>query len=182
MSLIYLVRHGHAAAGRGDDGDPGLDGAGRRQAAEAARVLVPLGPLPIVSSPLARARQTAAPLEKHWGGEVRIEPRLGEIPFPERDLAARAAWLKAVMARRWPELDGRLQAWRRAVRDAVGELTTDTVVFTHFIAINVIVGEALGDERLVVFLPDNCSVTVVENKGDKPLLVEKGCEMKTVVW
>lgn len=182
MSLIYLVRHGHAAADWGDDGDPGLDEAGRRQAAEAACVLAPLGPLPIVSSPLARARQTAAPLEKHWGGEGRVELRVGEIPFPERDLAARAAWLKAVMARRWPELDGRLQAWRRAVLDAVGELATDTVVFTHFIAINIVIGEAVGDERLVVFLPDNCSVTVVENRGGRPLLVEKGREMATVVW
>lgn len=62
MAKIYLVRHGQAASGWGLEEDPGLDDLGRSQARDAAQKLAPLGPLPILSSPKARARETASPL------------------------------------------------------------------------------------------------------------------------
>ena len=43
--------------------------------------------------------------------------------------------------------------------DCVLGFETDAVVFCHFIAINVVVGAATGAEELVVFRPDNGSVT-----------------------
>ena len=46
---LYLVRHGHAAAGWGDHPDPGLDALGRAEAEAMAERLAPLGPLPLVS-------------------------------------------------------------------------------------------------------------------------------------
>ena len=57
MTQLYLVRHGRAAAGWNTDPDPGLDDIGRAQAAAAADRLAPIGPLPIVTSPLRRCRE-----------------------------------------------------------------------------------------------------------------------------
>jgi len=90
MSRIYLVRHGRAAADWGSHVDPGLDDVGRTQAEAMASELAPKGPLPLVASPLRRTRETAAALERRWELGARIEPRVGEIPSPVEDLAARA--------------------------------------------------------------------------------------------
>ncbi len=89
MARVRLVRHGHAAAGFGAATDPGLDEQGRVQAAALVDRLAPLGPLPLVSSPLRRTRETVAVLEAAWGSPARIEPRVAEIPSPTDDLAER---------------------------------------------------------------------------------------------
>ncbi|MCC5858825.1 MAG: histidine phosphatase family protein [Ectothiorhodospiraceae bacterium] len=112
MALIYLIRHGRAAAGWDADPDPGLDVLGRQQAQHLVERFEPLGPLPVVVSPMARTRETAAPLLEHWGTEPRIEPRVSEIPSPTEELAARADWLKGIAGRRYTELDDWLRDWR----------------------------------------------------------------------
>ena len=74
-----------------------------------------------------------------------------------------------------------LAAWRQAVVDALLERREDTVIFSHFIAINVATGAALGDDRLISFRPDNCSVTIFETSGTALKLVEQGREAETKV-
>jgi len=176
-----MVRHGRADAKAPDPRDPGLDDLGRRQARETAAALAPKGPLPIHSSPFARARQTAAALADLWEVEVAIEPRVAEIPFPTTDLAERRAWLRRAMAGGWSSLDEQLRSWRRDLVDCVARLDRDCVVFCHFIAINVAAGAAQGDDRLVVFQPDHASVTVFSNDGGKLRLLEFGREAATKV-
>ena len=78
MTRIHLVRHGQAAAGFGAHKDPGLNDLGRQQAAAVAELLAPLGPLPVYSSPLARAFETARPLASIWNADVVLEPRVGQ--------------------------------------------------------------------------------------------------------
>jgi len=181
MSRIYLVRHGRAAADWGSHVDPGLDDVGRGQAEAMAEVLAPKGPLALVASPLRRTRETAAALERQWKIRARIEPRVGEIPSPVEDLAGRAEWLRGVMQRRWPELGEPLQRWRQAVIEALQALSEDTVVVSHYVAINAAVGAALGDERVTCFRPDHCSCTVTEVTDGKLVLVELGAEGATRV-
>lgn len=181
MPTLYLVRHGRAAAGWDADADPGLDAVGRHQAEGAAELLAPRGPLALVSSPMLRTRETAAPLAARWKCEPRIEPRVSEIPSPTDDLAARGAWLKEVAARRWGELDAELQAWRDRLCEALLAMTEDTVVTTHFIAINAAVGAACGDDRVVHFRPDHCSVSVLRVEDGRLRLVEQGREAQTQV-
>lgn len=176
-----MVRHGRADAQAQNPRDPGLDDLGRRQAGETAAALAPKGPLPIHSSPFARARETAAALAELWDVEVAIEPRVAEIPFPMTDLAERGAWLRQAMAGRWSSLDEYLQAWRRDLVDCVTRLDCDCVVFCHFIAINVVAGAAQDDDRLVIFQPDNASVTVFNNDGGELRLLEFGREATTKV-
>lgn len=176
MSRLYLVRHGKAAAGWGDDVDPGLDDVGHAQAEAMADALAPLGPLPVVVSPLRRTRETAAALERRWNAEARIEPAVGEIESPTADLTEREAWLRALMQGSWgdaPDLD----PWRRGVVDALLALDEDTVVVSHFVAINVAVGHATKDDRVVCFVPDNCSITAMTNDGGVLRVVELGAEV-----
>ncbi len=184
---LYLIRHGQASAGWGQDMDPGLSELGWEQASEAAAILEALGPLPVVSSPMRRTRETARPFSTRWGRAPRIEPRISEIPSPSEDLEARREWLAGVMAGTWGDPAARragghdLTAWRRGVIEAVSELREDTVLTSHFIAINVITGHLLGDDRVVSFRPDNCSITIVENDGGTLRLVELGREAVTEV-
>ena len=176
-----MVRHGKAAAGFDGHHDPGLDATGRAQATATARELAPIGPLALYSSPLARARETAEPLAAPWGSEIIIEPRVAEIPSPTEDLAARAAWLRQAMQGRWRDLDRELNAWRDRLIGCLLDLETDTVVVCHYVAINVAVGAATNDDRLVVFAPDNASVTLLENAGGKLNVLEFGRTAQTQI-
>lgn len=176
MSLLYLVRHGEAAASWYEAHDPGLSPQGHKQAQRVREELAPLGPLSIVTSPLMRARETAEPLLGLWKREAVVDPRVGEIPSPVLELQGRTAWLREVMARRWPELGAELQAWRRQVLETLCEVTEDTVIFTHFVVINVAFGHAAGDDRVLSFWPRNGSITVLENRGAALLLVKQGAQ------
>src|ERR1700679_791727 len=87
MSRVYLIRHAKpSATWGGDDDDPGLDDAGKAQAEAAAKALLALPPglrpTRVVSSPLRRCRETAAPFAAAIGAEVEIDPNVGEIPSP----------------------------------------------------------------------------------------------------
>ncbi len=181
MVRLYLVRHGKAAASFSEAPDPGLDAAGATQAEAMAERLAPLGPLPIITSPLKRTRETAAPLERRWRFTARIEPAVGEIPSPVDDPAARGAWLQGVLAGVWPAQAESLRRWRQDVADALASLARPTVVVTHFVAINVAVGFAEGDDRVVSFTPDHCSVTVLDVEDGALRLVRRGVERATQV-
>jgi broad specificity phosphatase PhoE len=182
MTRLYLVRHGRATAGWDVDPDPGIDDLGRSQAASVADRLVALGPMPIVSSPLRRCRETSEPLATSWGQPVSIEPRVTEIPSPEGiPMDERVAWLRAAMQGTWAELGVRYTAFRDEIAAALRSPDVDTVIFSHFIAINAAIGVATGDDRLVIRSLDNCSVTVVDVDVDGIHLVEGGHEADTLI-
>ena len=130
---------------------------------------------------MARTRETALPLAAAWQVEPRIEPRVSEIASPVSGLEQRGKWLREIAVRDWPQLDEPLRQWRGQVLAALAELERDTVVVTHFIAINVAVGAAAGDDRVVNFRPDHCSVTVLRSTGGKLELVRRGAEAATRV-
>jgi broad specificity phosphatase PhoE len=183
MPRLLLVRHGRAAAGFHEDHDPGLDAVGREQAAAVAVELAPQGPMALLSSPLRRARETAQPLEAAWEIGATVLDPVGEIPSPfsRDDLGGRGDWLRDVMSRSWPELDATLDRWRADLLDALLGTRADTVFCTHFVAINAAVGAALGDDRVLVFKPDNCSVTELDVVDGRLVLVSRGHEAATTV-
>ena len=182
MTRVYLVRHGRAAAGWDADPDPPLDELGRSQAEVVADRLAPLGPLAIVSSPLLRCRQTSAPLASRWGTAARIEPAVAEIPSPEGvAMGERVAWLRSAMAGEWADLGPRYVGFRDGVVSAVTDLPADTVVFSHFVAINALIGSAIGDDHLVTRSLDNCSITVIDVVDGGLRLVEAGHEADTLI-
>jgi broad specificity phosphatase PhoE len=182
MPLLHLVRHGQASAGWDEDADPGLTDLGRRQAAAVASALEATGPLPIITSTLLRCQQTAAPLATQWGNAPTVEPRVAEVPTPSGlDVSSRGPWLHSLLRGRWPAEGADLEWWRRDLVDCLLGLREDTVVFTHFVAINVAVGAASGDDRVVISHPDNCSVTTLTNDGGVLRLVEAPAQAQTEV-
>lgn len=172
-----MIRHGKAEAGFGAAMDPGLDALGREQADAVAQTLKDIGPLPILSSPLARTQQTAAPLAALWKATTFIEDAVAEIPSPDgMSLQERAAWLRELMGGSWRDVNPELASWREHCIATVTAIAEDTVIFSHYVAINVIMGAATDDDRFVVFSPDNCSVTVFETDGVSLKLISKGDE------
>jgi broad specificity phosphatase PhoE len=85
---VVLLRHGRTAwnvEGRAQgQADIGLDDTGRNQAEVTARVLAALDPALLVTSDLARARETAAFLEKETGLTAVEDPRWRELDLGER--------------------------------------------------------------------------------------------------
>ena len=182
MTLVRLVRHGRAAAGWDTDRDPDLDELGRAQARTVADALEPLGPLDVLTSPLRRCRSTAAVLASRWGVEPVVEPLVAEIPSPEGvDMAERVEWLREAMRTTWTALGPRYTEFRDGVVGRVAALERDTVVFSHFVAINVVIGACVGDDRTLLRRLDNCSVTTVEVSGGRLALVEGGHEADTLI-
>jgi broad specificity phosphatase PhoE len=182
MTRLYLVRHGRAAAGWDTDADPGLDVVGTGQAERVADRLAPLGPLPIESSPLRRCRETAAVLAARWGASVDIEPRMAEIPSPDGvAMADRVEWLREAMRGTWGDLGSRYTRFRDEIGLSLRTRTADAVVFSHFVAINAAIGQALGDDRLVIRSLDNCSVTILDVIDGRLHLVEGGHEADTLI-
>ncbi len=128
MPRLYLVRHGRAAAGWAHD-DPGLDDVGHAQAEAVADRLAPLGPLAVVTSPLRRARETAAPFEARWDVASTVAEEVRELPSPEGVATAeRSEWLRSVMGGKWNALGPRYEHYRDGVVAYLQEQTGDTVV------------------------------------------------------
>jgi phosphohistidine phosphatase len=81
---LCLLRHAHAGDGAtwvGDDEVRPLTEKGRRQAERLGRLLAAAGFVPdaVLTSPLARARETAEIIADIVGVRAQIEPRLGEM-------------------------------------------------------------------------------------------------------
>jgi broad specificity phosphatase PhoE len=165
---IYLVRHGLASAGVGDL-DPGLAELGHQQAYATAVVLRPVRPARLVVSPLRRTRETANPIARALTLKQEIRDEVAEVFDPRMPAAERAAMIGPFMAGRWSDQSESLRAWRQRVVDTVlemGELgaatSGDLVIVSHYIAIGVIIGEAIGDDRVVPAPIANCSITSLD--------------------
>ena len=188
MTLIYMIRHGKAAAGWDGDADPGLNELGRTQAeAVAEKVQARVAtPVPIYSSPLKRCQETASPLAEAWGVTPQIEAGVGEIPPPLEDLTARTDWLRRVMAGTWEGLYGDavsvesgvdFRGWNDNVVNTLNGLGGEAVViFSHFIALNVAYCAATGAADVVSFAPENCSLSIFDTDGTSLSLLAQGEE------
>lgn len=108
--LIYLVRHGQTAQNTAKrfqgHSDTDLDETGRWQSNRVARRLAGYGISAIYTSDLARARQTAAPLEALLG--LVAEPR---ADLREIDVGAATGLTKSDLRERHPALFG--EGWHR---------------------------------------------------------------------
>ena len=179
MVMIYLVRHGRAL-GRADgdfsDRDPPLDEIGQKQAEAFAEEFGARVPLTIVSSPMVRAQETAAPLARQWNMDVRVDHGVTEIVSPANDPVGRGKWIKQFMLARWSEAPAEQQCWRANLVRCLAGFDQDTMVFTHYMVINAAVAEATSDDRTVVFSPENCSITVFQTIGEELHLISRGAE------
>lgn len=185
MVRLFLIRHGQPSqVWGGTDPDPGLSDTGHQQAERAAVDLAERGQLGVVTSPMRRCQETAAPFAKFTGRPALIEPRVSEV-ISEPGVVDRGAWLQARFPWRdpnasmtWASLEPELHQWRRQMLDCVLALQSDTAVFSHFIAINVMVGAALQREETIVCRPDHASITELRINDGELKLVAAGVTMR----
>ena len=178
--MIFLVRHGEAAAGWGDHADPGLSDLGHRQAEAVGQILVQLGAVHVVSSPMQRARETAAPFARLVGKTPEIVPEVSEITTPA-GVVDRVTWLRALMNGAWTEAGPELVRWREDMGACVAALPVGTAVFSHFVAINALAGLFEHDPNVTVFRPGHCSVTRLGRDANGLRVLEYGSEAATRV-
>ncbi len=105
MDLV-IVRHGRPQRIEGADGpaDPPLTDIGREQAETVARFLIGEGIDHVVTSPMRRARETAAPLALALGIDAEVVDDLAEIdsgsdsylPMEELKAEGGAAWAELI--------------------------------------------------------------------------------------
>ena len=171
--MLYLVRHGRTAqnAARLLLGrmDVPLDELGRRQASALGLVPELSGAVRVVSSPLARALDTAMCL----GPPVMVDGRWSEIDYGEFDglefADAAAMWVGWDKDLEYTPPGGEsLAAMGRRVRQACDDLweeasVSDVVVVSHVSPIKAAVAWALGvgDEICWRTFLDTASVTVI---------------------
>ena len=177
---IYLVRHGEAAQSWATASDSPLSGLGKKQAD-----LVATGfsgsVLSLVTSPMLRARQTAIPLSHKWDTDVHIEDCFREIPSDAEE-KNRRLWLNQIFQKKWDMVDSKLQSWREDAFKGILQKDMDTVIFTHFMLINAVVSRITERDELVVFQPDNASITHLQITDRKTASVIKlGKEKETII-
>ena len=183
---IALVRHGRASGGWDTALDPDLDDLGCRQAEDVAKNLDQIfvgKEVEIISSPLLRCRQTASAFAKLRVLPVRVCDEVTEIPSPNGvAMAERVAWLREVMQGRWSDLDENYLVFRDRLVEFVRAIERDTVIFSHFVAINAVIGALTNDDRLVIRSLDNCSVTLLEcDAKGKLRIAQSGHEADTLI-
>ena len=179
---IYLVRHGEAAASWAQSADPGLSELGQRQAQLAADKLLPdlSRSVQLFSSPLLRALETAQPLARALDKQIVTNDVFREIPAPV-PLDQRQTWLRQFMREHWGTQAESLHQWRDALYAHLLGLREPSVVFTHFLVINAVVGRIQQREETLCFWPDNASITHLTLTSGSLALVKLGDELSTVV-
>jgi probable phosphoglycerate mutase len=174
MDLIF-IRHAEpqrVAPGRGVPADPGLTDLGHEQAARLADWLEPERVDAVLSSPMRRAQETAAPIAAAHALEIEIVPGLIEydassdhyIPMEEMK-ASDDPRLKAMIEGRWEEFgaDG-VEAFRARVAQTLDEIIAAhpgerVVAVCHGGIINVASALVMEMDRHLWFEPHYTSVT-----------------------
>ncbi|MGI5131330.1 histidine phosphatase family protein [Pseudonocardia sp. CA-107938] len=183
--MLILVRHGEVAAnaeglllGRAD---PPLTETGRRQAAALAELLP--HPARVVSSPLTRARETAAVLAGD-ATAVEVDPRWVELDYGDLDgqpptALGESDWHEFRTDPNFVPPGGEsLASLCRRVRSACADLAPDAahrdvVVVSHVSPIKAAVTWALGVDDCVawrMFLGD-AAISRIDTSGKHPLLL-----------
>tara|TARA_B110000503_G_scaffold134039_1_gene212454 strand:- start:276 stop:833 length:558 start_codon:yes stop_codon:yes gene_type:complete len=184
MIDIWLVRHGEASAGWDVCPDPGLSALGYEQAAHASEHLLKIVPegVDIISSPLLRAQETAAPFAESAAQLLTLDAAFRELPSPV-PLAERHAWLKTFMHQTWDQQPPEQWLWRDRIIAALSALTAPTVVFTHFMVINAVLAQVHQQPATVQALPANGSVHHfrLQDTDAKLLLVALGEQLSSDV-
>ncbi|MEX2255180.1 MAG: histidine phosphatase family protein [Acidimicrobiia bacterium] len=180
---LLLIRHAEPvriASGEVDGpADPGLTERGADQADRLAAWLAAEGVDAIVSSPLRRARETAAPLGAALGIEPTIVDGISEydahsdeyIPIEELRELKDERW-QATIEGRWADVGGvDPSVFQAQVVPAIGELIAQhsgqkLAAVSHGGVINVFLAHVAGIDRVLWFHPEYTSISRVHASRD----------------
>ena len=191
MNNIYLIRHGEAIDGW-TSLDPKLSDKGKEQAKNLRPFIANknLKNIKVISSPLLRCIETCEIALNKCNDVIKIDQNFSELPSPVKDLNSRVDWLKKVLPLTWKELENDKESklsdidyskWKKNIINKVLSTKVETIIFTHFVVINCIVGSILGSNKVVNFYPNNCSITQIAIKNNKLEVIELGESQSTKV-
>jgi len=178
---LLLIRHAlplriEVETGRAD---PDLSETGDDQARAVARWLQDERLDALYSSPLARARQTAAPIAELCGLDTVIDDDLAEwdreanayIPMEELKATDHEVW-RAMAQGRWADLGIDVDAFRARVIGSIDGIAARhrgerVAVVCHGGVINTYTGTVLGIDQLLYFEPEYTGISrvLVSSKG-----------------
>ena len=195
MIKIFLVRHGEASEGWTSQ-DPPLSELGKLQAKSLMTFVNSIfdensiNNTNVISSPLNRCIETASLALEKQNLEIEINDNFRELPSPTIDLEKRVNWLRRILPLTWSELLKEKETmesgvnftqWRENIMSNIYSLKKDTIIFTHFVVINAVIGEILKSDKIVNFQPANCSITEISKKNDKLKIVKLGKSLESKV-
>ena len=195
MIKIYLVRHGEATEGWTSQ-DPPLSELGKSQAKSLMTFIESIfdenstNNTNAISSPLNRCIETASLALEKQNLEIEINDNFRELPSPTIDLDKRVDWLRRILPLTWPELlkDNETMEsgvdftqWKENIMSNIYSLKKDTIIFTHFVVINAVIGEILKSDKVINFKPSNCSITEISKINDKLKIVKLGKSLESKV-
>lgn len=172
---LLLIRHAKPFRATPTEGpaDPSLDPVGVRQAARLSEWLAREQITAIYTSPLARARETAAPLAARFGLDPIIEEGVAEwdrdapayIPIEELQ-ATGHPWWQAMAAGDWELLGVDPEAFGQRVVAAIDAIagrhpSERVAIVCHGGVINLYVAEVVGLGRRLFFQPTYTSISRV---------------------
>ena len=180
---IFLISHGEAASLWEKSADLGLSALGKVQAEECTHELIKLKDINsfrLVSSPLSRAKETSKPLSKKINIPVSVNPLFAEIPSPGINLSERKEWLQKIFKMKISDLETPQKKWKNSIIAELENLEKPTIIFSHFMVINIIVSYLKESDLIVSFYPDNCSITnLSKNSKGEIELINLGSELQT---
>lgn len=182
---LWLIRHGLPLRIDGGDApaDPELAPEGVDQAERLAAWWSGFGPDAIYSSPMRRARETAAPLAQARGLEVAIDPGLEEFDahlsfyIPLEELRAdEERWQQVVAEWLSPEAEAERQRFRERVVDSIDAIAANhagqrVAVVCHGGVINAYLSRLLSLPGTMFFEPAYTSVSRALSSGGNRQLV-----------
>ena len=166
---VFLVRHGEAESQWGSDDDPGLSQNGIDQAQGLIKRFENnlLRDFTFISSPKKRAMMTAAPLAKKYNKDLLINKSFIEIPSPNLSISEKREWLKKMMNLNIKLLDENVSFWRLKIIDAITNLDSDAIIFSHYMVMNVVKGFVDNSDKMLNFHPDYASVVMLKIKNKR---------------
>jgi broad specificity phosphatase PhoE len=180
---LLLIRHAEpvriASGDVSGPADPGLTTRGSEQAQRLAAWVAAEGVDVLVTSPLRRARETAAPLADSIGVEVEVVDGISEydahsdeyIPIEELRALKDERW-QATIEGRWADVGGvDPSAFQAQVVPAIDALIAanagrKVAAFSHGGVVNVFLAHVLGIDRLLWFHPEYTSISRVHASRD----------------
>lgn len=171
---LLLIRHGLPLRVENADGpaDPPLAPAGHDQAERLAAWLEPEGVTGIYVSPMQRARETAAPLERRLDTAATVVDDIAEfdrhsdtyVPLEELKAENDPRWLELLANGYLTDDDMDPVAFQRDVVDAIEQIVADNrggrvAVVCHGGVILAWVGHVLGLTDFMFMQPDYTSIT-----------------------
>jgi len=111
-----------------------------------------------------------------WQTDVHVEPRITKILAPSSDPKIRGEWLMQTSAAKWSAREPKFKECRDNVLSALSKVIEETVMVTHCMVVNAVVGAATGDDQVICFHPDDTDTTVIDKIGGRFNVIDYSLE------